>query len=265
LGSGPALRVEALTRRVSDSSHRGPARVVSCAELTTRPRGPKASRVVRAADDATSRGANARTSLGGLDESRAARPSGARPDRTNSIPRSLEGHRVTPRVVRSAHDTKRTNARPELPGPVRAWLVSRAGARDASRHVPKRERRKPQRRPKAIDGRPNGTRPAKPCGRGDDALARSAPSAPPGFAGRVPFGAHARPRTRVQEAPNAPRAVTSKLSSRSRCGRRAGARRRPRRRHPSWPSAPAPAPRRRTLARLRRGRARRAPSRRGGR
>jgi hypothetical protein len=173
-------------------------RVVSCAQLTTRPR-LRASRVVRAAHDATSRRADASTWLEWLVEPRTLRPSEARPDRTTSIPPEHRRPPVTPRVVRSAHDTRRTYARPKLPRPVRARLVSRAGARDASRHVPKRERRKPQWNPKATDGRPNGTRPEKPCGRGDDALARSAPSAPPGFAGTCPVR-----RTRVQEAEAGP-------------------------------------------------------------
>jgi hypothetical protein len=139
--------------------------LVSCAELTTRPRHPRASRVVRAADDAISHGAKqARRSKGSSNLVRFVRAELARTAPTRST-RSLEGHRVTPRVVRSAHDTRRTNARPKLPGPVRARLVSRACARDASRHVQKRERRKPQWRSKATDGRPKRRFWSRPPGR----------------------------------------------------------------------------------------------------
>jgi hypothetical protein len=172
-----------------------PWRVVSCAELTTRSRPSRASRVVRAADDATSRG-DERTHAA----RQARRPPRAPSELSSPGPHHIDppAHRrpsLTPRVVRSAHDTRRTYARPKLPGPVRARLVSRAGARDASRHVQKREQRKPPRRPKATESRPNGTRPEKPYGFGGDALARRLANLR-GFRGTCPVR-----RTRVQEVP----------------------------------------------------------------
>jgi hypothetical protein len=153
-----AVRSDSGTRRFQRVQTRGqrkplgaigpeaPERVVSCAQLTTRPRLPRASRGVRAAQDASSHGDEARASqVGSSNLARTVRAKLAWTAPSRST-RSTEGHRVTPRVVRSAHDTRRTYVRPKLPklpGPVRARLVSRAGARDASRHAQKRERRKP--------------------------------------------------------------------------------------------------------------------------
>ena len=180
-------------------------RVVSCAQRKTRPRLSRASRVVRAAQDATSRRADASTWLEWLAEPRALRPSEARPDHTTRSSRSTVRPSVTPRVVRSAHDTRRTYAPRSSQGPYARGschareLVTRAATfKRESDGNPRGDRRPP------AEGR-TGHGPRNPT---DSETTRSRVGAePPRVSRDVSRSAHTRPRSR--SSPGAPRARRS--------------------------------------------------------
>lgn len=152
-------------------------RVVSCAQRRTRPRAAR-SKQSRKAARRTSCAPSKRSSSG---------PHHVDP------PEAPEAIVLTPRVTRAARDTRRTYARPELPGPVRARLVSRAKLvtraatfKRENDGIPSGDRRPP------TEGR-TGRGPRNPT---DSEPTRSRVGAePPRVSRDVSGSAHTRPRS----------------------------------------------------------------------